>query len=52
VNHVRDLRGGSPDPYVFSVERRVARRGECLERRLARYCDMVTQQRDHATHRK
>jgi len=29
---------------------RVARRGECPERRLARHCNMVTQQRDHATH--
>ena len=27
----------------------VARRGGCLRRRLARHCNMVTQQRDHAT---
>ena len=39
--------------YLFSIERRVAWSRccvtMCLERRLARHCDMVTQQRDHAT---
>jgi len=39
--------------YVFGVSRRVAWSRccvtMCLYRRLARHCNMVTQQRDHAT---
>jgi len=46
--HVLGTTTESP-AHVFSVSRRVARRGECLERRLSRHCNMVTQKRDHAT---